>query len=534
MHQAVARPRGRPKKDAAAEPAAYIRWRNGRAYGEFQAWAKWGGRRQEPLIQDGEKNATENSTTAAILFGKRLEQLRSTRTANPAGIPTDTLDRFAAFAGHHLACKAEVQGRRRPNERHLAMLRRRLIYAAKFFKARGVVHLRNLGPEDVKAYRQHLVTAEPERAEGSRGGRKGPLSPTTQRRYLDALGEMLQRAVGDGRIQKNWVAEMPDKPTVDPSPTEHLELGDCALLLELARRLYPPGEGRPVYEKIAGHLLSGCTDSELHGLQKIDVRMPGDPEYPLGIIMVRRNSSRATLKNDHRDRFIPLHPQLAEIWAPLVERTAGETGPLFLSEPGSDGHQPLGDCRKALDALAHGCGLPPARVRSRAFRVSYATHRLCTVDEVGQPMTAWKLRGEMGHGSEQMIEQRYGRYARHRARRPVLEYRWAEWEPTHLLRLATGLRAILTPGQVAALATLAEATEPLTPAELARRAGAPSASMVAQRDRLVALGLIIETPARRYALRPDGAAVLSVKAVQRPLPRLRRRAKVSTSASSDS
>lgn len=57
-------------------------------------------------------------------------------------------------------------------------------------------------------------------------------------------------------------------------------------------------------------------------------------------------------------------------------------------------------------------------------------HCAYTCDEVGQPMTALKLRAEMGLGSLKMLEERYFKQARFRRPRPHLEYRWSDWADT--------------------------------------------------------------------------------------------------------
>ena len=80
------RVRGRPRA-AEAELRAYIRWINDRAYVELGAWAAWGGRRQEPLVQQGEKGATRDPAAAAVRFGQRLAQLRRRREMRPNGVP---------------------------------------------------------------------------------------------------------------------------------------------------------------------------------------------------------------------------------------------------------------------------------------------------------------------------------------------------------------------------------------------------------------------------------------------------------------
>jgi DNA-binding MarR family transcriptional regulator len=143
--------------------------------------------------------------------------------------------------------------------------------------------------------------------------------------------------------------------------------------------------------------------------------------------------------------------------------------------------------------------------------VSYATHRLNTSDEVGQPMTAWKLRGELGHGTEQMIEDRYGRYARHRPRRPVLEYRWEEWRERYGHRLAP-LPVHLTQGQRGTLALLDGQVEGITATEWAARAQAHPGTFYPQRDRLLALELVRRDRlgrGARFRLTTAGRAVLA-------------------------
>jgi integrase len=329
---------------------------------------------------------------------------------------------------------------------------------------------------------------------------------------MDALGHMLQRAVSEARIQRNWVREKVDLPTPDASPTELLEVGECALLIEAARRLFPPNQpGRPIYPLLGFLLLTGCIESEREGVELSDIRLPGDPIFPKGVIIIRPNATRDHLKTLHRERMIPMPPQLAEI---LTEYLAGPTtppGPLLFPEPGSYGSVPMGDWRKTLDQIAKAAGFPRGAVRTRRFRVSFATHRLCTLDELGQPMTAWKLRGEMGHGTEQMIERRYGRYAKLRAKRPVLEFLWSEWRNHHINQFAAGLASILSEGQRTALEELGAALGGLSLIEWQNALGSNPGTFFPQRDRLLQLELITrENSERGSKCRPtdDGRAVL--------------------------
>lgn len=190
------------------EPRAYIRWINGRAYAELGGWAAWGGRRQEPLRDYGERFATENPNTAAILLGYRIRELRGKREADlqaaaDAKPPVPTS--IASFIGYHLACKAQVGGHR-PSERELDLLRTRLIHAGKFFLGQGARDLRDLTRGNVAAYMEHL---QGDRSSSGHPGRSvGYLSAATQRKYLMALNNMLKRAKSNGIIKTNFVADL--------------------------------------------------------------------------------------------------------------------------------------------------------------------------------------------------------------------------------------------------------------------------------------------------------------------------------------
>ncbi len=477
---------------------------NGRAYGDFRAWVRWGGKR-EPLVPEGEKFATRDAGTAAILFAKRLQDLRDLRTLHPNGLPSDELDRIAAYLGYHIGMLEHVVGRRRPTEEYVANLETRLKQAARFFIKQGITRLTEITAESVHAFMIHLQTFKVR----GRG-----LTSTTQRQYMDALGHMLQRAVSEGRIGRNWIREKVDLPTPNASPTELLEVGECALLIEAARRLFPPGKpGRPIYELIAFQLLTGCIESEREGLELIDVRLPGDPVFEKGVIIIRPNATRDHLKTLHRERMIAMQPQLAEILTEYLEGPNAPPGPLVFPEPGSRGTVPVGDWRKTLDQIGKAAGFPRGAVRTRRFRVSFCTHRLCTLDEHGQPMTAWKLRGETGHGTEQMIERRYGRYAKFRTKRPVLEFRWAEWRETYITQFARGLASTLTAGQRRALLALGASNDGLSSAEWQNVLQANPGTFFPQRERLLQLELVSRANRERgsrFTVTGDGLAVMTV------------------------
>lgn len=495
------KPRGRSQVDA-REPSASIYWRNGRAWGNFRAWAAWGGGR-ETLVAAGETYATSNSNTAALVFAERLAELRALREIHPDGLEHTDLDRIPAYVGYHVSMMEEVKGRKPPTKQYVENTEVRLTHAAIFFAKKGVSKLRDIRAEHVHDFMVHLQTHTV---------RGKTLSDTTQRQYMDALGHMLQRALSEGRLQRNWVREKVDLPTPNESPTELLELGECALLLETARRLFPPSErGRPIYALLGFLLLTGCIESEREGVELIDIRMPGDPDFPKGLVIIRPNASRERLKTPYRNRLIPMHAQLAEILDEYFTGANSPPGPLLFPDLRFDGSTPLGDWRKTLDQIARAAGLPEGSVRTRRFRVAYATHRLSTLDELGQPMTAWKLRGELGHGTEQMIERRYGRYAKFRSRRPVLEFRWDEWSGRYRDQLARGLAGFISEPQSRALAVLAQNPGGLSSIEWQTALASNPGTFFPQRRRLVQLGLATTNEAgrgARYQLTDDGTAVV--------------------------
>jgi len=503
------RRRGRPRREE-REPRAEVIWRNGRASGDFRPWSPWGGARA-PLVEEGERFGTTSPTTAAILFGKRLVELRALREKYPAGLPkseseNDELTRVSTYVGYHLAEMASVEGREPPTKSHLDYSQVRLTHLTQFLANCDppVLYLRDIKSAHVKAYAAHLRTSQPKD--------RRRFKRTTQRRYLDAFGFLLQRAVSEGRVEKNWVREVVDRPRHEPSPTRHYELWEAALWLELARRMYPPDQpGRPIYALLGFMLFTGCIESERKRIELTDLRFPGDREFPRGIVNVHGR------KTVYRDRIIPMPAQLAEILTEYLEGPNAPLGPLLFPEPGANGATPIGDWSAALDNIARATGYPAEEIRTRGMRVTFATHRLCTLDELGQPMTAWKLRGELGHGTEQMIEKRYGRYAQYRARRPVLEYRWSEWADRHGDRLTKALAGLLTDGQRRTLEALSRDAEGLATNAWMAATGDRPGTFIPRRDALTQLGLVQRVGIGRgspWRLTADGARVLGVEPPQ--------------------
>ncbi|MGH2967401.1 MAG: hypothetical protein ACREOQ_13115 [Gemmatimonadales bacterium] len=61
-------------------------------------------------------------------------------------------------------------------------------------------------------------------------------------------------------------------------------------------------------------------------------------------------------------------------------------------------------------------------IRTRPFRVTYATARLPTLDG-GAPVSPWTVEKELGHGSRAMLEEVYGRLGDVRHRSEAVDYR---------------------------------------------------------------------------------------------------------------
>jgi hypothetical protein len=61
-------------------------------------------------------------------------------------------------------------------------------------------------------------------------------------------------------------------------------------------------------------------------------------------------------------------------------------------------------------------------IRTRPFRVTYATARLQTLDG-GAPASPWTVRKDLGHASRAMLEEVCGRLGDDRHRSEAVEYR---------------------------------------------------------------------------------------------------------------
>jgi integrase len=403
---------------AAALP---IYWREGRAYLDGRRWNKGRGL---ALCLPGETRGTTDPDLAERLARKLVDEWDEAAT---------TAARLGLRAANDLATAGDdyIAGlrERKKSESHVVYMHRCLLRALDFFdvvqseqaksaaekkRTRGPRNLQTISVPDVRAYMRWLRTLEI----GRRGA--GGMSDSTVRHHLAALSGVFTQAISDGHLPlgTNPVAALLGKPGAPESPTELLEPWECAALLESARTLPAAADGpRPLactYELLAFFLYTGAREGEVRRAEVADLRFAASPAYPEGWIRIRGT------KTDGAERVVPMHPHHRELLLAYLDRTRRTGGPLFVSADGV----PVGDWRKTLDRIARRAGFEDGDVRTRRFRVSYATHR-CTCDDTD----ANAVRLELGHTDLRMMASVYAR-AQRRSERMGAEFsyrldRWA-------------------------------------------------------------------------------------------------------------
>jgi integrase len=285
-------------------------------------------------------------------------------------------------------------------------------------------------PADVRAWGQELA-------------RSGQRKPGTVRHYLNALSGLYGRAQEGLHVSPGYnpVSALQEKPTSSTDgEAKFFEIAEAALLLEAARVLDAREEGAPgssgnrasategLYPIVATFLLTGGRYSEVVGLDVDDV------SFDRGLVRFRPNDHRG-LKTRTSERVVPLWPQLREIlqkW--MYDRETPITSGLLFR--GGDGGMVV-DIRKSLDAMGVLCGMEPGEVRTRAFRHTYCSARLQTVQRILAPgrdpsdesaweyieVSKWTVQREMGHGGANLVDRIYGHAQRLPVRSDVVEYR---------------------------------------------------------------------------------------------------------------
>lgn len=394
---------------------AYDRPAKGRrAFADFRTYADVGGTR-EALSEPGQAWGTEDPEIARRLFTQRLEELQELRRGRVLGQGQRTTT-FRALAVDHLKKKREAG----ISESHRTDIKQRLQAAERFFGAKR--DPRTIEPGDVRAWSEHL-------------SKDGERKPGTVRHYLNALSGLYRRAQEGLYVRPGYnpVAALVEKPTGRwKGEAAFLEIADAALALEGARLL----EGRNrvnatpgFYPIIATFLLTGGRKSEVLGLDVEDV------SFDRGLIHFRPNAHRG-LKTQTSHRTVPLWPQLRGIlqewmYAGDTPRTSG------LLFPATHGGM-VRDLRKSLDPLAEVCGMEEGELRTRAFRHTYCSVRLQTVQRIVKPgkdpatdpdpyeyveVSKFQVQKEMGHGGAQLVDRIYGHGLLNPHRLEAVEYK---------------------------------------------------------------------------------------------------------------
>jgi integrase len=388
----------------ARKPKNRLYQKGARWYGDFRDFSEVGGG-QEALKPPGSTRATTDADEAAQLLATRLADLQELedRRRGKALVGIRRQSTLAAYADYHLAEKAKndeaVASWLTQSQRHLET-------AAGFFGPD--LDVAAITPDDLNRYVDHL--------RGLDNGRDGTLSDTSVRKYLNSFSNMFKRALAEGYVKSNPVADMYSKPTENTVEAAYLEPHEATLLLEAARTYRPAVDpavqshggaisAKPnpyVYPLLATFLLTGGRKSEILGLEVDDV------SFRLGKIYIRSNEWRR-LKTKGSKRSVPLWPQLREILeAYMVEREReGGLGSLLFPSVRGQGESMIRDMRKALDRISKRAGFPEGHVRLHMLRHTYTAARIQTLDR-GAPVALYSVARELGHSSTDMIEDRYG------------------------------------------------------------------------------------------------------------------------------
>jgi integrase len=408
----------------------YARTQGGavRYYGDFRDFADVGGKR-EALIPRGAERATSDEKLALALVADRLADLESRRRRKQRNEPEESVT-LASYAAYHLTAKAR-SGRVTPEWLETAQMH--LTTAVEFFcnggrplprdaKGRPVLsgisdrELDSIDVAEMGLYVDWLTRRPSRKAAG--------LSPSSQRKYLNSLSNLYRRAISERRVAigHNPVSALMDKPQDGAGRKEAnwLEVHEAALLLESAR-LYAPKKAylaMPyLHALLATLLLTGGRPMEVLGLEV------GDVSLERKTIRFRPNARRR-LKTAGSRRTVPLWPQLEEILRDYLVTRRGR--PVDLLFPSVRTGEMVTDLRKAIDRVAEQAGWKSGEIRPYAFRHTFTAARLQTLDR-GQPVSAYTVAKELGHGGDALIKRVYGHLGEVRHRSERVEFRVEDW-----------------------------------------------------------------------------------------------------------
>jgi integrase len=392
----------------------HIFWRTGRAYADLRSYSDVGGGK-EALAAPGSTWGTTDPAIADEIFDARLAQLKAKRRGRLAA-PMRNSTTLVELISHHLVMKAKAG---QTSDSHMNDLEGRLRAAIEFFgRDRDPA---SIVPDEVRRWSERLAD-------------DGQRKPGTVRHYLNALSGLYGRAQEGLFVAPGYnpVAALQEKPTGRwKGEAAFLEIAEAALLLESAKVLEARDRvnaTRGLHAIVGTFLLTGGRKSEVLGLEVEDV------SFDRELIHFRPNSHRG-LKTQTSVRRVPLWPQLRGIlqewmFGGEVPRTSG------LLFPSSSGGM-IRDLRKSLDSMGSLCGMGAGEVRTRAFRHTFCSARLQTVQRILRPnrdpddedafdyveVSRFQVQKEMGHGGAQLVDRIYGHAQRQPYRAEVLEYR---------------------------------------------------------------------------------------------------------------
>ncbi len=393
--------------------------------GERRAWADFrdlGGKR-EPLKVPGEKRATTDPKLAEVLCAQRLAhvtrdlakgQERAVHSLPPRA-------HLAKLVEEYLVARAKAGV---VTDERIAASQSYLTRAIDFFGQRA--DLAQITTRDIRKWVEGLRTRE--------NGRGQPLSGRTVRYHLNALSHLYRWARGEGYVPQGYspVSDLTEKPKVEDPDKVWLEVPEASLLLEAARTYAPSKDYSAitfVYPLVATFLLTGGRRSEVLGLEV------GDVSFDRKRITFRPNEWRR-LKTKKSHRTIRLWPQLEKILRPYIFGASAPPGRLLFPSPSSrvTGETVLDEIRPLIDGVTAYAGelylmegtqrrrAEVGEIRTKAFRHTYASARLQTLDE-GRPVSVYTVAKELGHSDTAMIERVYGHLGEIRHRAKVVEYR---------------------------------------------------------------------------------------------------------------
>lgn len=408
----------------------HIYWRNDRAYADFRAYSDVGGTRGA-LCEPGSTWGTTDAEIAEALFAAQLSVLQEKRRGR-IGTPQSKSTTLDVLVRDHLRKKHQAG---LTSHSHMIDLEQRLRLALQFFGAKR--DPRTIEPEEVRAWAEDLANG-------------GTRTPGTVRHYLNALSGLYGRAQEGLYVSPKYnpVSMLQEKPTGSrKGEAVFFEVADAALVLEAARILETRESRQPgqpgnrvtgalgIHAIVATFLLTGGRKSEVLGLDLEEV------SFDRKEIRFRPNDHRG-LKTSTSTRTVPLWPQLESIlreWVFGGDQPRTE-GLLFPSLTGGM----IGDLRKSLDRIGELCELEQGAVRTRAFRHTYCSARLQTVQRILKPgreptdpeaweyveVSKFQVQKEMGHGGAQLVNRIYGHAQRNPHRSDVVEYRVERHEDT--------------------------------------------------------------------------------------------------------